>query len=346
MTTNPPENSLPLAKIPLTVNYTFPMSGIVGLFIDADVSGYTEVCTIWSIFSDEGESKMCYGSAGCCGFVGLEPKWSQWNTALFLTRGTNGVTESNLVTVQLLASTADLIQNFQQSDVERMNVIISNTTDMGGSSVQLIEGMQQTRGVYMQLSEPGATQAYNVDVEVGELTQGETQIGVPVDWYQQIKLKNNEAGAIDYNLNLWDLASKIGPDFLNDVRDFQMSSGGKIISETAVATLHLEPGEEKLIDLLYLTPPVMMDKNCTTLTISQLLPEGAVVVGNDIPLDTPVRSVCSIRIYHNTVTHYRDIKVDFPDMDKSAIESIYYVEGNTFLSFNNNSVNVPALGDS
>jgi hypothetical protein len=342
-----PENRLPLVDIPIQINYTFPMRGIVGLYIDADLSGYTEVCAIWSVFSDDGETKMCYGSTGCCGFAGLEPKWSQWNTVLFLTRGANGVAESNLVTVQLLASAGDLIQNFQQSDVERMNVIISNTTDMGGSSVQPIEGMQQTRGVYMQLSEPGATgQTYNVDVAVGELTQGETKIDLPVDWHQQIRLKNNEPVAIDYNLNLWDLASRIGPDFLNDVRDFQMSSEGRVISETAVATLHLEQGEEKLIDLFYLTPPVMMEKNCTILTISQLLPDGAVVVNNEISLETPVRTVCDIRIYHNTVTHYRDIKVDFPDMDKNAIESVYYVEGDTFLSLNDNSVIVPALSDS
>jgi hypothetical protein len=52
-------------------------------------------------------------------------------------------------------------------------------------------------------------------------------------------------------------------------------------------------------------------------------------------------TVCQLRIYHNTIIHYQDIKVNLNDMDPNTITSVYYVEGNSLLDVQDGMINVP-----
>jgi hypothetical protein len=336
-------------KISVLIDYNSPIKGIVGLTIDADVSGYKTACAAWKVISNAAESKTCNGDADCCRSIGMKSNWSEWNTALYLTRGISGVEESNLVTVQVLASNSgsfSVPSAIHNSDVQRIAVIIPDANSTGEVSVQVISGAQQLEGVYIQLpDENAAVEEKDVSIDAGPLAQGIAQIGSPVSWYQQIRVKNKGLEELNYSFSLWDSGRAIGIDFLNDVIDFRMSFGGQIISEASVAVIHLMPGEEKLLEMTYLTPPVMMDKTCFDISIADLLPQDAMVTEQDIALDTPVKTVCNIRIYHNTVTHYRNIQVNLDDIDPSFVESIYYVEGARFLDMKDGAIDVPSAED-
>jgi hypothetical protein len=346
-----PEYS-PDGKLVFAVNYSIPSQGIVGLSVDSDVNSFTNLCTLWTIISEDGENRLCYGDATCCDYLGLESKWSEWNTILYLTRGSNGVGEKNLVTVQLLASTGEIIPgkftNIHLSNVQKIEVLLPNTKDMEGTSAQILKGEPQLTGMYMQLGDPENPQqsTANISVELDERIQGEAKIGFPVNWYQKAVAINHGSSEIDYNLSLWDHIDKIGTDFLNDVSGYRISVNGKTISESSVARLRLLPGEEKTIGIVYETPPVILEKTCDTVSIKDILPKDAVITGSDIPLDTPVKTVCRVRVYHNTVTHYKDIKVNLQDIDPKTLDSIYYVEGARYLTLTNGSIDVPSLEES
>lgn len=83
-------------------------TGVVDLSVENSLFSWdvdeTKLCTQWQVHSiEEGKSTtVCYGSAKCCNFVGLEPTREKWNDVFYSTYGQYGATLNNIVSAQTI----------------------------------------------------------------------------------------------------------------------------------------------------------------------------------------------------------------------------------------------------
>lgn len=336
-------------RIPLKLNYKFSENDVVELKVSSDVSSYTSVCTVWDIMVDNRDKKLCFGSTACCNLISMPPSEGVWDTALYLSRDYDWVGENNLITVYVMGSIGEIIPgqlyNIRSSETQRLEVTLPNSAIGVSGTVQLIQPEKELSGVYMELPEDfsgeEAGESADVSVALGPLVQGEIKEGEPVKWYQDIILTNSGQQEIAYTMSLWSQASAIGIDFLSEVSSFRISLEGEVISESSVAIISLLSGQQQKLEITYETAPVTIERSCRDITLAELLPPEATVTGTEILLDTPIKTACSIRVYHDTVTHYRNIRVSLPDIDPGSIESIYFVEADTYLSLVDGAIIVP-----
>src|SRR3989338_2131553 len=88
-----------------------------GLFSwNADES---KLCTRYEVFSVEGQESnfACYGDGDCCSLVGMESSRELWNESLFLSYGSLGSTEKNIVFAQILYANYSLSAEEPYSEV-------------------------------------------------------------------------------------------------------------------------------------------------------------------------------------------------------------------------------------
>lgn len=335
-------------RIPLKVGYKFSDNDIVELKPSSDVSPYSSVCTVWGIMADNQEKKLCYGSAACCNLVNIPASEGVWDTTLYLSEAYEWVGETNLITVYILGSEGDIIpgqlRNIRSSETQRLEVTLPNSAMGVGGTAQLIQPEKELAGVYMEL--PEEPEGYNegsqaVDVQLGQVNQGEIKESEPVRWYQDITLTNTGQQEELYTMSLWSHATTIGIDFLSEVSSFKISLDGEVISESSVALLSLLPGQQQKLEIVYETAPVTIERSCRDITLRELLPPEATLTASELPLDTPIKTVCNVRVFHDTVTHYHNIRVSLPGIDTSSVESVYFVEGDTYLPLVDGAIIVP-----
>ncbi len=177
-------------------------------------------------------------------------------------------------------------------------------------------------------------------VELSDLLQGDVVVGEPVSWYQEFKIRNDENESKNLTINLANY-DDLPDDFLSDVNSFAVYSHIDQISETPVFNIQLEPLEEEVLTIIYRTAPVLTDITCKDVTVADLIPGDAVILSSDVDLSSVVLSQCNLRVYHNSLTHYENVKVDLGFIPDSSSSSIYYVEGDKFLELIDGVVTVP-----
>ena len=185
--------------------------------------------------------------------------------------------------------------------------------------------------VYIMLGEESER---NYELLVGELNQGTVEIGVPVNWTQELTIASDE----NVTINLWNHNETIPHTFLTDIRSMDVFLDGEVISEVPILTV---PAGEHTLTVHYQTPPVNREVICEKQTVRDILPPGAQVISSDLDLDTYVQEVCRIRLYHESYTSYSDVAFEIDEIDRNRIVSIYSVENEEYLYLANNSLYVP-----
>ncbi|MBN1646248.1 hypothetical protein JW868_04380 [Candidatus Woesearchaeota archaeon] len=214
-----------------------------------------------------------------------------------------------------------------------------NLSDLISSSGNVVIS-ENGGGVYVQLDD-NVIHDENVKLIIKELKQGEIFLDVPVEWYQEIVIENKQNENIKFNLNLWNYQNIIPKSFLNDVTAFSFYIDGELISETPIASFTLEPFQRLVVSVVYQTPSVSLQKNCGQMTILDLIPFDANLISSELDINARVGEVCRVKIFHHTLTHYKDIKLTLDDISISRVQSVYYIEGGKYLEVRDGEIIIP-----
>jgi len=120
----------------------------------------SKLCSRYEIFSVENQesSFACYGSNDCCNLIGLESSRDLWNENLFLSYGSYGSTESNIVFAQVLYANYSLSADELYSDV--------TYSRWSNLSAEFIEGIEFEDVCIDSCAFDGNASSYNLIFEV------------------------------------------------------------------------------------------------------------------------------------------------------------------------------------
>lgn len=160
------------------------LNGIVDFKIDASFNwgvDESKLCTRYEVFSIENEESnfACYGNSDCCSLVGLESSREIWNESLYLSYGSLGSSESNIVFAQVLYANYSLTADEPYSDVAYSSW--SNLTS------EFIEGIEFEDACIESCVFDGNETSYNLVMEV---ENAELRIN-SIDYIIKEKVPNN-----------------------------------------------------------------------------------------------------------------------------------------------------------
>ena len=82
-------------------------TGIVDLSVEETgfnwAADESKLCTRWDVYSaeEEASTQVCYGSAQCCNFIGMQPSRANWSEEYYSYYGQHGATENNVISAQV-----------------------------------------------------------------------------------------------------------------------------------------------------------------------------------------------------------------------------------------------------
>jgi len=214
----------------------------------------------------------------------------------------------------------------------------NNQTILKGDVVEIINAENNFSEFYIELDE--LTELDNdYDIEFSDIVQQNIFVETPVYLNQKIILTNEYDYGTEVTVNLWNHQEilLLGADsveiFLKD----------ELISEQPIFKLNLDSLEETELEIIYKYPPVKKEVTFIEETILDLLPKQARVIDSDISTSTIISKKVNIKVYHEGPIHYFDINVPVDELDKDEIKSIYFVEGDEYLSKDADLIMLPML---
>lgn len=244
---------------------------------------------------------------------------------------------------ELTDDTENLTDDIRNSESSASDTVNTIGTD---EILEIPDNESGFSDMYVELSDDSLQNESLLDesllVEYSEIDQGDITIGQSVYWYQNITLTNllSEPTSFIFELS----PSEIGEDFLSDVDYFEIYQDGMFVS-TDVFLVELDSNETITYQVTYRTPPVQVSKECREEHLSDLIPADAVIISSDLDLDTKIRTVCDIKVFHDTVTHYTNLVIPLDGIDPNDVDSIFYVEGGIELDMKDGVVLVPEFID-
>lgn len=173
-------------------------------------------------------------------------------------------------------------------------------------------------------------QETNYTAVFSPLYQEAILIGEPVSIYQTIDVTNHAQEVLSATLQLADYVDTV---YLEEALSISVASVGEESElETPTVLLNIPPGETREYILTYTFTPVYKEVTCEQTTLADILPQDATQVESQLAIAETIQHICHVRIHHEGDIHYYDITVPLDEFEPSTIESIYYVEGDTHLT--------------
>lgn len=170
-----------------------------------------------------------------------------------------------------------------------------------------------------------------LEVTLGTIHQLEVEIGEPVLMYQELTIKNPRNETINATISLLDYPEMIPEVYLDEYVSLTISSEGEMHSAQPVLPVIISPYSMKEYILEYEFLPVYKDVDCVETTIQDLLPTDALVLPSTLPPETVIEKKCNVKIHHEGEIHYYNVEVTLEELEGEKINSIYYIEGDTYL---------------
>lgn len=195
----------------------------------------------------------------------------------------------------------------------------------------LFRGNGTSRDVYVRL---GSNESRSYELDGDDPVQGPVALDIPVNWTQRISVESTENASI----NLWNHNETVPSTLLSDAIEIRIERNGSVISEVPIFQV---PEGSWNLTVTYTTPEVRREVTCEDRTVADLLPDGAQLITSDLPLDTFVQKVCTIRLYHESYTPYTGVSFEVTEIAREDVVSIYSVDQRRYLFARNNTVVVP-----
>jgi len=171
----------------------------------------------------------------------------------------------------------------------------------------------------------------NLNVEFGMIHQLEVTIGEPVKMYQELTITNQGNVTANTSLALSDYPDVIPEVYLDEYVSLAITSDGSVHSVQPFLPVILAPYQTKEYVLEYTFVPVYKNVTCKETTIKDYLPEDAVILPSTLPPETVIEKKCNVKIHHDGKIHYYNVQVSLEELEGEKINSIYYVEGDSYL---------------
>ncbi len=171
-----------------------------------------------------------------------------------------------------------------------------------------------------------SAQKAGILLDFSNLVNEKPTVGQPVEWRQNLTVTNTGNETRTFIL---DLSHQLTETFVQELVSNEIGLEGDFVSDSLSFLVQIEAGDSQAYSIDYTTSPVLIEVNCTNITIQDLLPPDAEIITTEIDPGTVVETTCDVKIYNPL--SYPEIEVATDNFNLEDIDSVYYVEEDKFI---------------